>query len=119
MVEEGARSRGRDRFLDRLVRRCDLDDEVRAVEIAVEARGPSLDGAEDVASRELLEEVLDQVLLGEPLDELDLLDRDRRLVRGGMTLRRYRVKFPQKTLRITSFWMPDGKIEQFQIAVAE
>jgi hypothetical protein len=40
-------------------------------------------------------------------------------LRGGMTLRRYRVKFPQKTLRITTFWMPDGKLEQFQIAAAE
>ena len=33
--------------------------------------------------RELLEEVLDQVLLGQPLDQLDLLDRDSRLVRDG------------------------------------
>ena len=40
-------------------------------------------------------------------------------LRGGMTLRRYRVRFPQKTLRITTFWMPDGKLEQFQIAAAE
>jgi CubicO group peptidase (beta-lactamase class C family) len=40
-------------------------------------------------------------------------------LRGGMTLRRYRVKFPQKTLRITTFWMPDGKLEQFQVAAAE
>jgi D-alanyl-D-alanine carboxypeptidase len=37
-------------------------------------------------------------------------------LRGGMTLRSYRVKAGSKTLRITSFWMPDGKIEQFQIA---
>ena len=29
---------------------------------------------------ELLEEVLDQVLLGEPLEHLDLLDRDSRLI---------------------------------------
>ena len=40
-------------------------------------------------------------------------------LRGGMTLRRYRVKLAQKTLRITTFWMPDGKLEQFQIAAAE
>jgi CubicO group peptidase (beta-lactamase class C family) len=39
--------------------------------------------------------------------------------RGGMTLRRYRVKFAQKALRITTFWMPDGKLEQFQVAAAE
>jgi len=40
-------------------------------------------------------------------------------LRGGMTLRRYRVKFPQKNVRITTFWMPDGKLEQFQVAAAE
>jgi D-alanyl-D-alanine carboxypeptidase len=40
-------------------------------------------------------------------------------LRGGMTLRRYRVKFPTKTLRLTTFIMPDGKIEQYQIAAAE
>jgi len=39
--------------------------------------------------------------------------------RGGMTLRRYRVKAGQKNLRITTFWMPDGKIEQYQVAAAE
>jgi hypothetical protein len=36
-----------------------------------------------------------------------------------MTLRRYRIKFPTKTLRLTTFIMPDGKIEQYQIAAAE
>jgi len=36
-----------------------------------------------------------------------------------MTLRRYRIRFPNKTLNVTTFWMPDGKIEQFQIAAAE
>lgn len=40
-------------------------------------------------------------------------------LRGGMTLRRYRVKFPQKTVRITTFAMPDGKIEQYLVAAAE
>jgi D-alanyl-D-alanine carboxypeptidase len=40
-------------------------------------------------------------------------------LRGGMTLRRYRIKFPTKTLRLTTFIMPDGKIEQYQIAAAE
>ena len=37
-------------------------------------------------------------------------------LRGGMTLRRYRVKFANKTVNATTFWLPDGKIEQFQIA---
>lgn len=40
-------------------------------------------------------------------------------LRGGMTLRRYRIVFPKKTLRLTTFILPDGKIEQYQIAAAE
>jgi CubicO group peptidase (beta-lactamase class C family) len=40
-------------------------------------------------------------------------------LRGGMTLRRYRIKFATKTLRLTTFILPDGKIEQYQIAAAE
>jgi len=34
-------------------------------------------------------------------------------LRGGMTLRRYTVRFLKKTLRITTFWMPDGTLEQY------
>src|ERR1700694_2142425 len=40
-------------------------------------------------------------------------------LRGGMTLRRYRIKFRNKTLRLTTFILPHGKIEQYQIAAAE
>jgi CubicO group peptidase (beta-lactamase class C family) len=40
-------------------------------------------------------------------------------LRGGFTLRRYRIKFAQKTLRLTTFIQPDGKIEQYQIAAEE
>jgi len=40
-------------------------------------------------------------------------------LRGGMTLRRYRIRFSQKTLTLTTFILPDGKIEQYQIAAAE
>jgi len=40
-------------------------------------------------------------------------------LRGGMTLRRYRIAFPKKVLRLTTFILPDGKIEQYQIAAAE
>src|SRR5207253_6788918 len=40
-------------------------------------------------------------------------------LRGGMTLRRYRLVFPKKTLRLWTFTMPDGKLEQLQIAAAE
>jgi D-alanyl-D-alanine carboxypeptidase len=37
-------------------------------------------------------------------------------LRGGMTLRVYRIKFEQKTLRAWTYEMPDGKLEQYQIA---
>ena len=40
-------------------------------------------------------------------------------LRGGMTLRRYKIVFPKKTLRLTTFILPDGKIEQYQIAAEE
>lgn len=34
-------------------------------------------------------------------------------LRGGMVSRRYRVVTPKKTFRISTFWMPDGKLEQY------
>jgi hypothetical protein len=40
-------------------------------------------------------------------------------LRGGMTLRRYRAKFAQKTVRVWTFTMPDGKLEQYMVAAAE
>ncbi|MBV9497286.1 MAG: beta-lactamase family protein [Acidobacteria bacterium] len=40
-------------------------------------------------------------------------------LRGGMTLRRYRIRFPNKTLRLTTFTMPDGKLEQYTINASE
>ena len=33
--------------------------------------------------------------------------------------RRFRVKFPDRTLQLTTFTTPGGKLEQFQVAVAE
>jgi CubicO group peptidase (beta-lactamase class C family) len=36
--------------------------------------------------------------------------------RGGMTLRRYTVALAKHTLRITTFTMPDGKLEQYMVA---
>lgn len=39
--------------------------------------------------------------------------------RGGMTLRTYRVKFPQKTLGLIIYEMPDGKLEQYQVFARE
>jgi CubicO group peptidase (beta-lactamase class C family) len=44
----------------------------------------------------------------------------RQSLRGGMTSRSYRVTFPNnKTLRVWTFTMPDGKLEQLQVAAAE
>jgi CubicO group peptidase (beta-lactamase class C family) len=37
-------------------------------------------------------------------------------LRGGMTARSYRIRFGAKTLRVSTFLMPDGKLEQYQIA---
>ena len=37
-------------------------------------------------------------------------------LRGGMTLRVFVIRFPQKTLRAWTYEMPDGKLEQYQIA---
>lgn len=40
----------------------------------------------------------------------------RQALRGGMTLRVYQVKFPKQMLRIWTYEMPDGKLEQYQVA---
>lgn len=37
-------------------------------------------------------------------------------LRGGMTLRVYIIRFPQKVLRAWTYEMPDGKLEQYQVA---
>ena len=37
-------------------------------------------------------------------------------LRGGMTLRVYRAKFSDKSLRVWTYEMPDGKLEQYQVA---
>jgi len=40
-------------------------------------------------------------------------------LRGGMTHRIYQVKYPNKTLRINIYEMPDGKLEQFLISATD
>jgi CubicO group peptidase (beta-lactamase class C family) len=40
-------------------------------------------------------------------------------LRGGMTLRVYVAKFPQKSLRVWTYEMPNGKLEQYQVAEQE
>jgi CubicO group peptidase (beta-lactamase class C family) len=36
--------------------------------------------------------------------------------RGGMTFRSFRVRFPQRTLVVTTYVMPDGNLEQYLVA---
>ena len=43
----------------------------------------------------------------------------RQALRGGMILRVYRVRFAEKTLRVWTYEMPDGKLEQYQVATEE
>jgi D-alanyl-D-alanine carboxypeptidase len=40
----------------------------------------------------------------------------REALRGGMTLRVYRAKFANQTLRVWTYEMPDGKLEQYQVS---
>ena len=40
-------------------------------------------------------------------------------LRGGMIFRSFLIRFPQKTLRLTTFTMPDGKLEQYLVAAVE
>src|SRR5215813_8907430 len=51
-----------------------------------------------------------------PLGEPQSFTQASQGLRGGMTLRIYLVRFPQKTLRAWTYEMPDGKLEQYQIA---
>ena len=37
-------------------------------------------------------------------------------LRGGMTARRYRAKFQKKTLEVSTYTMPDGKLEQYIVS---
>ena len=51
-----------------------------------------------------------------PLGAPDSFVQTSQSLRGGMTLRVYIARFKQKTLRVWTFEMPDGKLEQFQVA---
>jgi hypothetical protein len=54
-----------------------------------------------------------------PLGTPQEFSQVRQGLRGGMTLRVYRIKFLQKTLRAWTYEMPDGKLEQYQIAAQD
>jgi len=54
-----------------------------------------------------------------PLGPPQEFEQANQSLRGGMVARSFRIKCGAKTLRLTTFVMPDGKLEQFQIAAAE
>lgn len=50
--------------------------------------------------------------LGAPSD----FEQTTQRLRGGMTLRVYRLTFPHRALRVWTYELPNGKLEQYQIA---
>jgi len=54
-----------------------------------------------------------------PLGEPEEFAQVRQGLRGGMKLRMYSVRFPKTTLRVWTYEMPDGKLEQYQLAVQD
>jgi hypothetical protein len=54
-----------------------------------------------------------------PLGRPGAFTQTSRLLRGGMIARRFEIKFPKKTLHVTTFTLPDGKIEQYMVAAAQ
>ena len=53
-----------------------------------------------------------------PLGKWESFTQVGQTLRGGMTGRTYLVRFKDKTIRAWTFELPDGKLEQFQVAVA-
>ncbi len=80
-VEERSRRERCERALEGVLDRLRSEHHVRLVEVASETGGPTFEIGPSPPAGELLEEVLDQVLLRQALDQLDLLDADRSLVR--------------------------------------
>lgn len=54
-----------------------------------------------------------------PLGSPEEFVQVRQSLRGGMKLRSYSVKFPKQSLRVWTFEMPDGKLEQFQVSAQD
>ncbi len=53
------------------------------------------------------------------LGEVQSFKQTSNSLRGGMTHMSYEVKFPQKTVGINIYQMPDGKLEQYLVAAQE
>jgi len=54
-----------------------------------------------------------------PLGAPERFIQVRQALRGGMKLRVYTIKFPKSELRAWTYEMPDGKLEQYQIAAQD
>jgi CubicO group peptidase (beta-lactamase class C family) len=54
-----------------------------------------------------------------PLGKPTTFTQSGQSLRGGMVLRRFQIRFQRRTLSLTTFTMPDGKLEQYQIAAVE
>jgi D-alanyl-D-alanine carboxypeptidase len=54
-----------------------------------------------------------------PLGTPERFIQARQALRGGMKLRVYTIKFPKTELRAWTYEMPDGKLEQYQIAARD
>ena len=54
-----------------------------------------------------------------PLGLPKTFTQTRKALRGGMTARRFRVSFPKRTLTVSTYELPDGKMEQYLIAPEE
>jgi D-alanyl-D-alanine carboxypeptidase len=54
-----------------------------------------------------------------PLGTPKTFTQSARSLRGGMTKRRFKIAFEKRTLTLTTFTMPDGKLEQYMVAAAE
>ena len=52
-----------------------------------------------------------------PLGRVESFTQTSQSLRGGMTGRVYLIRFKDKTIRAWTYEMPDGKLEQFQVAV--
>ncbi|MBS1814141.1 MAG: beta-lactamase family protein [Acidobacteria bacterium] len=50
-----------------------------------------------------------------PLGELQHVTEESTRLRGGMTMRSYTARFAQKSVTVSTYWMPDGQIEQFLV----
>jgi D-alanyl-D-alanine carboxypeptidase len=72
------------------------------------------DNANGYFSAQALEDFKDS--LG-PLGKWESFNQTSQSLRGGMTGRVYLIRFKGKTIRAWTYEMPDGKLEQFQVAV--